>query len=131
MGRRVKKAFTITVVIIIEIDRDRRGDWERGWNVAKGIVGGSVRCRRSAQRLHAVHDRAGVGSEAISSGYICMTNEDVIDLYKRVTPGTVGWCWGRTRATRPLVRGWPRAAIRSSSQASGFQASRKNGEYHI
>ena len=89
MGRRVKKAFTITVVIIIEIDRDRRGDWERGWNVAKGIVGGSVRCRRSARRLHAVHDRAGVGSEAISSGCICMTNEDVMDLYKRVTPGTV------------------------------------------
>ena len=77
-------------------------------------------------RIHGTNQPEYIG-QAISSGCIRMTNEDVIDLYKRVKPGTVVVvCWRRTRATRPSVRGWPRAAIRSGSQASGFQAIRKN-----
>ena len=39
-------------------------------------------------RIHGTNQPEYIG-EAISSGCIRMTNEDVIDLYKRVKPGTV------------------------------------------
>ena len=40
-------------------------------------------------RIHGTNQPEYIG-QAISSGCIRMTNEDVIDLYKRVKPGTVG-----------------------------------------
>ena len=39
-------------------------------------------------RIHGTNQPEYIG-QAISSGCIRMTNEDVIDLYKRVKPGTV------------------------------------------
>ena len=39
-------------------------------------------------RIHGTNQPEYIG-EAISSGCIRLTNEDVIDLYKRVKPGTV------------------------------------------
>ena len=57
-------------------------------------------------RIHGTNQPEYIG-QAISSGCIRMTNEDVIDLYKRVKDGAVVVVLAPNRATRRLIRGSP------------------------
>ena len=64
-------------------------------------------------RIHGTNQPEYIG-KAISSGCIRMTNEDVIDLYKRVKPGTMVVVLAPNQGTLRPIREWHRALFTSA-----------------
>ena len=67
-------------------------------------------------RIHGTNQPEYIG-QAISSGCIRMTNEDVIDLYNRVKMGAIVVVLAPKSGDSPKIRRWRRRATRASTYA--------------